>query len=152
MTITPGAGPERLAGAPAAVAGATPRALAAANALAQAAGMRPFAVAEADRVTYHAAACVAANLLVALEDGAERLAATADVPRAALVPLVRAAVEAWAADGGEVALTGPIARGDEEVVAGHRDAIAERLPDLLDTFDALAASTRRLARRREVPA
>jgi predicted short-subunit dehydrogenase-like oxidoreductase (DUF2520 family) len=51
-----------------------------------------------------------------------------------------------------VALTGPIARGDEEVVACHRDAIAERLPDLLDTFDALAASTRRLARRREVPA
>jgi predicted short-subunit dehydrogenase-like oxidoreductase (DUF2520 family) len=152
MTITPGAGPGRLAGAPAAVAGATPRALAVAHALAATTGMRPFAVAEEDRIAYHAAACVASNLLVALEDGAERLAATAGVPRAALVPLVRAAVEAWAADGGERALTGPIARGDDATVAGHRAAIAERLPELLQTFDALAATTRTLAGRQTVPA
>jgi predicted short-subunit dehydrogenase-like oxidoreductase (DUF2520 family) len=63
-----------------------------------------------------------------------------------LVPLVRAAVEAWALQGGERALTGPIARGDEATVARQRNAIAERTPDLLRLFDALADVTRDLAR------
>ena len=55
-----------------------------------------------------------------------------------LVPLVRATVENWAALGPERALTGPIARGDEETVARQRDAVAERAPELLALFDALA--------------
>ena len=147
MTVPRGAGPGQLTGAPAAVAGSTPRALRTARALARAAGMRPIEIADADRAAYHAAASVAANLLVALEDGAERLMASAGAGRDALVPLVRAAVEAWAAQGGERALTGPIARGDEETVERQRAAIAERTPDLLPVFDALADATRRLAER-----
>jgi predicted short-subunit dehydrogenase-like oxidoreductase (DUF2520 family) len=66
---------------------------------------------------------------------------------------VRASVENWAALGGERALTGPIARGDDATVARHREAIAERAPDLAELFDALADATRALARQRpEVPA
>ncbi len=80
-----------------------------------------------------------------LEGAAERLAATAGVDRAALVPLVRAAVENWAQRGAAAALTGPIARGDEATVARQRAAVAERAPDLLELFDALAGATRRLA-------
>jgi predicted short-subunit dehydrogenase-like oxidoreductase (DUF2520 family) len=133
------------AGAAAAVAGTTDRALRAAEALAQALGMQPFAVADEDRAAYHAAAAIAANFLTTVEDAAERLAATAGVPRAALVPLVRAAVESWAALGGRDALTGPIARGDEATVARQRAAIAERTPELLGLFDALAGATRDLA-------
>ena len=147
MTVPRGAGPEQLAGAPAAVAGSTPRALRTARALAGAAGMRPIEIADEDRAAYHAAASVAANLLVALEDGAERLMASAGAGRDALVPLVRAAVEAWAAQGGERALTGPIARGDDDTVARQRAAVAQRTPDLLPVFDALADATRRLAER-----
>jgi predicted short-subunit dehydrogenase-like oxidoreductase (DUF2520 family) len=152
MTVPHGAGPGQLAGAPAAVAGATPRALRTAQALARAAGMEPFEIADADRAAYHAAASIAANLLTTLEDGAERLLATAGADRAMLVPLVRAAVEAWAAQGGRRALTGPIARGDHETVARQRAAIADRTPDLLDTFDALVAATERLAAGGPVPA
>ena len=100
------------AGATAAVAGSTPRALDAARTLAERLGLRPVEVADADRAAYHAAASIASNFLVTLEDAAEELAATAGVDRAALVPLVRAAVENWAAAGAERALTGPIARGD----------------------------------------
>jgi predicted short-subunit dehydrogenase-like oxidoreductase (DUF2520 family) len=147
MTVPAGAGAAQLAGAPAAIAGATDRALATARALAEAVGMSPFAVADEDRAAYHAAASIAANLLVTLEDGAERLLATTGARREALVPLVRAAVEAWAAQGGERALTGPIARGDAATVAAHRAAVAQRTPDLLDAFDALAAATERLAGR-----
>jgi predicted short-subunit dehydrogenase-like oxidoreductase (DUF2520 family) len=153
MTVPAGAGAAQLAGAPAAVAGSTPRALRIAHALARAARLGPLEIADADRAAYHAAASMAANLLVTLEDGAERLLATAGADRSALVPLVRAAVEAWASQGGERALTGPIARGDRETVARQRAAVAERTPDLLPAFDALAAATERLAERgRAVPA
>jgi pantoate--beta-alanine ligase len=147
MTVPHGTGPEQLSGAPAAVAGSTPRALRAARWLAEATGLRPIEIADADRAAYHAAASIAANLLVTLEDGAERLLATAGADRDVLVPLVRAAVESWAALGGERALTGPIARGDQETVARQRAAVQERTPDLLDVFDALAAATERLALR-----
>ncbi len=61
----------------------------------------------------------------------------AGATRDALVPLVRAAVENWAAQGAPAALTGPIARGDEQTVARQRDAVAGRAPQLLALFDAL---------------
>ena len=79
------------------------------------------------------------------EHQAERLAATAGVPRELLVPLARAALENWAANGAEHALTGPVARGDEATIARQREAIEERAPDLLDTFDALVAASRVVA-------
>ena len=142
MTVT--GGRTSFAGATAAVAGSTERALAIARALAAHLGMRPFEVADADRAAYHAAASIASNFLVALEGAAERLAATAGVDRDAFVPLVRATIENWAALGAEQALTGPIARGDEETVARQRAAVEERTPELLDLFDALADSTREL--------
>ena len=111
MTV-PAAGAPAFAGAGAAVAGTTPRALAVAHELAERLGLIPTTVADADRAAYHAAASIASNFLVTLEGAAERLAATAGVERALLAPLVRAAVENWARLGAEQALTGPIARGD----------------------------------------
>jgi predicted short-subunit dehydrogenase-like oxidoreductase (DUF2520 family) len=145
MTVPAGAPPTVFAGAGAAIAGSTPRALAVAEALARAAGMTPTRVAEADRAAYHAAASIASNFLVTLEGAAERLAATAGVDRALLAPLVRAAVDNWAAHGAAAALTGPIARGDEATVERQRAAVAERTPELLTLFDVLAEATRALA-------
>jgi predicted short-subunit dehydrogenase-like oxidoreductase (DUF2520 family) len=134
-----------LAGAGCAVAGSTRRAEAVAHALATRLGMVPATVADVDRAAYHAAASMASNFLTALEGAAERLAGTAGVERALLVPLVRAAVDNWARLGAADALTGPIARGDHETVARQRAAVAERAPDLLDVWDALAGATRDLA-------
>jgi len=145
MTVPAGASPAVFAGAGCAIDGTTPRALAAAEALAAALQMRSTRVADEDRAAYHAAASIAANFLVTIEGAAERLAATAGVDRELLAPLVRAAVENWAARGAEQALTGPIARGDDETVARQRTAIEERTPDLLPLFDALVAATRDLA-------
>ena len=65
--------------------------------------------------------------------------------RADLVPLVRATVDNWARLGPERALTGPVARGDEDTVARQRQAIAERSPDLVALFDTLVDATRALA-------
>jgi len=144
MTVT-AAGAE-FAGAGCAVAGSTPRALAAAHALARCLGMRAVEIADQDRAAYHAAASVASNFLVTLEAAAERIAATTGADRDLLAPLVRATVENWASQGPTGALTGPIARGDEATVQRQRDAVAARAPDLLPLFDALADATRRLAR------
>jgi predicted short-subunit dehydrogenase-like oxidoreductase (DUF2520 family) len=157
MTVTHESPPEVFAGAGCAIDGSTPRALAVAEDLAERLGMRPTRVRDEDRAAYHAAASIASNFLVALEGGAERLAATAGVDRALLAPLVRTAVEDWAALGPERALTGPIVRGDEATVARQRAAVAERTPELVALFDALAEATRALAGRanaasRPVPA
>ena len=133
-------------GAFAAVSGSSDRALALASGLAGDLGLRPATVSDADRAAYHAAASMASNFLVTLEDAAERLAASAGADRAALVPLVQRTVENWAR-GGAAALTGPIARGDEATVARQREAVADRAPELCELFDAMAAATRALAGR-----
>jgi predicted short-subunit dehydrogenase-like oxidoreductase (DUF2520 family) len=145
MTVPNGAGPGVFAGAGAAVAGSTPRALQFAADLAERLGLRATAVADEDRVAYHAAAAIAANYVTTLLGAAERLAGTAGVERALLVPLVAAAVDNWARLGAERALTGPIVRGDEETVDRQRAAVAERVPDLLPMWDVLVEATRALA-------
>ncbi|HEY1510628.1 MAG TPA: DUF2520 domain-containing protein [Solirubrobacteraceae bacterium] len=146
MTVT--AQGAQFAGAGAAIAGSTPRALALAGALAQALGMRAVEIADSDRAAYHAAASIASNFLITLEAAAERVGADTGVDRELLVPLVRATVENWAALGPERALTGPVARGDEHTVASQRAAIEQRAPELLELFDSLVEATRELANRR----
>jgi predicted short-subunit dehydrogenase-like oxidoreductase (DUF2520 family) len=135
----------RFAGAGAAIAGSTPRAIALAKQLATALGMRPVVIADQDRAAYHAAASIASNFLITLEAAAERIAASAGVERDLLVPLVRATVENWARLGPQQALTGPVARGDEATVARQRAAIAARAEELVPLFDAMVQATRELA-------
>jgi predicted short-subunit dehydrogenase-like oxidoreductase (DUF2520 family) len=144
MTV-PGEG-ARFDGAGCVIAGTTERALGMAAALARTLGMRAAVVPDEDRPLYHAAASMASNYVVALAGAAERLAEAAGVDRALLVPLVRAAIENWAADGPARALTGPIARGDGATVARQRSAVAARAPELLAVWDALAAEATTLAR------
>jgi predicted short-subunit dehydrogenase-like oxidoreductase (DUF2520 family) len=145
MTVTTQTTADAFAGAGAAVAGTSPAMLDLARGLATRLGMRPIEIAPADRAAYHAAASIASNFLVTLEAAAERLAATVGMERADLVPLVRATVDNWARLGPERALTGPVARGDEETVARQRQAVAERSPDLVALFDTLVDATRALA-------
>jgi predicted short-subunit dehydrogenase-like oxidoreductase (DUF2520 family) len=128
-----------------AVAGTTASALAAADALARCLRMRPFELADADRPAYHAAASIASNFLVTLEAAAERVAATTGLEREQLVPLVRQTVENWAALGPERALTGPVARGDDETVARQREAVEQAAPELVALWDELVAQTKALS-------
>ena len=145
--MTVAGGDARFAGAGAAIAGSSPHALGVARDLALTLGMLPVEIRDEDRAAYHAAASIASNFVVTLEDAAESLLATTGADRTILVPLVRAAIENWAAVGGRAALTGPIVRGDEATVARQRAAVAERAPELLALFDVLADHTRALAGR-----
>ncbi len=90
-------------------------------------GLVPIRVPEAGRVLYHAAASISANLCMALADMAvEAWVASGAPPEralAALVPLLRGAVENLETRGLPGALTGPASRGDAEVVARQLAAL-----------------------------
>ena len=126
------------AGAGGAIGGTTEEARAFARGLAADLGLNVVEIEDGERAAYHAAASIASNFLVTLESGAERMLGH---DRELLVPLVRATVESWARLG-DAALTGPIARGDEETVERQRAAVEDRAPDLLPLFDAMADATR----------
>ena len=132
---------QRLVGAWAAVAGAPD-----VRRVAAALGLRPFTLADRDRATYHAAACVASNHLVALLGQVERLASAAGVPVQAFTPLARAALEHAVREGASAALTGPVARGDAGTVARHLDALA---PGEAEAYLALAREAARLSGTRD---
>jgi predicted short-subunit dehydrogenase-like oxidoreductase (DUF2520 family) len=104
-------------------------------------GGHRVAVADADRAAYHAAACIASNHLVALLGQVERVAATAGVPLAAYLDLVRQTTDNVAALGPVAALTGPVRRGDEGTVAAHLAALD---PSERAAYEALADAARRL--------
>jgi predicted short-subunit dehydrogenase-like oxidoreductase (DUF2520 family) len=139
-------GTTQLAGSACAISGSTPEALDLAESLARRLGMRPFEIRDEQRAAYHAAASIASNFLVALEESAAQLLERSDIAdaRELLAPLVLRSAANWAERGPD-ALTGPIARGDEATVRRHLDAIGDWAPELLELYEALAARTRELA-------
>lgn len=135
-----------LAGAFCAVSGCDDPALDLAEDLTGLLGMSPFRVSEEQRAAYHAAAVIASNFLIALEESAAELLEGAGVPdsRELLAPIVLRTAANWA-EHGRAALTGPIARGDEATVARHLEALAETDPELLDLYRVMAERTVALA-------
>lgn len=135
QTFTRARGPEQLDGAYAAVTAETAEAHAIAVELAETLGLRPFELADDQRVIYHAGAAIASNFLVTLRRVAGRLVEDAGAPPEALDPLMRRTIE----NGFE--LTGPIARGDWATVEAHMDAIRARRPEYERLYHALAEAT-----------
>ena len=96
---------------------------------------------DAARTTYHAAAVMASNHLVALLGAVERVAAEAGVPLDAFLDLVRGTVDNVEVLGPAAALTGPVARGDWDTVARHLEALPL---DERTTYSALTQAAKRL--------
>lgn len=108
---------------------------------------RAVEVADRDRATYHAAAAMASNHLVALLGQVERTAASVGVPLEAYLDLARGSLTNVAELGPAAALTGPVSRGDWATVAAHLAALpAEERP----AYEALARAAARLCGR-ELP-
>ncbi|HXB48135.1 MAG TPA: DUF2520 domain-containing protein [Streptosporangiaceae bacterium] len=105
-------------------------------------GGEPVFIAEADRGLYHAALAGAANHLVTQVVQAEDLLRRAGVaqPARMLGPLLSAALDN-ALRLGDAGLTGPVARGDAETVAGHVEALRADAPEALPAYLALARLT-----------
>lgn len=122
----------------------TPRARAAAEALARALGLVPFAV-PGDLVRYHLAATTAsAHVTAVLFDAARRMEGAGIPPGDAARLLLPLAIESLrrGAEAGPAALTGPAVRGDEATLARH----AERLEG--EDRELYALLTRRIRARR----
>src|SRR3984885_6768624 len=88
-------------------------------------GGRVVEVADDDRAAYHAAACIAANHVVALLGQVERVAASVGLDLESFLPLPRAAVDDVDVLGAASALTGPARRGDWATLSRHLDALPE---------------------------
>jgi predicted short-subunit dehydrogenase-like oxidoreductase (DUF2520 family) len=97
----------------------------AARAIVESLGGRVVEVADGDRAAYHAAACIAANHVVALLGQVERVAASVGLDIESFLPLTRAAVDDVASLGPAAALTGPARRCDWATLSRHLDALPE---------------------------
>lgn len=105
-------------------------------------GGTPHAVAESERVAYHAALSHGANHLVTLTAEAMELLTRAGVsePRRVLAPLLHAALDN-ALRMGDAALTGPVSRGDVGTVSDHLRELDRLAPEIRRTYVALARAT-----------
>jgi len=118
--------PDRLRGAWAAVEG-MPRAVQAAEGLAQDLGMHPFRIPSKAKPVYHAGAVFASNYFVVVEAVAQRLLRHAGLSDAeawqALRPLVEGTFQNLTHQEPLAALTGPVARGDEATIQRHLESL-----------------------------
>lgn len=103
---------------------------------------RPLVIPADRRAGYHAAACMAANHLVALLGQVQRVAGSVGLPLEAFLPLARGALDDVGLLGPAAALTGPAARGDLSTIEQHRRVLD---PAELEGYDAGVALARRLA-------
>ena len=105
--------------------------------IAAAAGARFAEIPSDARMRYHAAAVFGSNYVAALLDIAEELIGLEEV-REDLAALARSAIDNWLAHTDRQRFTGPAARGDEEVVRRHIEALAGA-PGLAEIYRLLAA-------------
>ena len=111
-------------------------------------GAKIFTVPASERKLYHAAACFASNYVVTVMAIAETLMSkwTGDNKAAltALLPLLGGTMHnlQQASEAGRV-LTGPIARGDDNTIAGHLEVLPEKYKEV---YKALGKMTVELAK------
>lgn len=125
-------------------------AVAAGRALAEALGARPLVLPEAAKARYHLAASMASNFLVTLMglagdilDEATADSREIDAPSGveALRPLLAGTMRNLQDAPPSAALTGPLARGDEDTVAAHLEVLRTHHPGVLPAYAALATET-----------
>lgn len=121
-----------------------------AQALLRATAAQPFAIDAQAKPLYHAGAVFASNFAPVLAATADSLWAQAGVPDAARRSLLHGFIARVAAniarDGPALALTGPVARGDGELLAAQLVALIEHDPDVGAAYEALSVLAARLSR------
>jgi predicted short-subunit dehydrogenase-like oxidoreductase (DUF2520 family) len=112
-----------------------------ASAIVAALGGVVLALDSAQMASYHAAAALASNYVVAAIDAAAAVLAasgvSADDAARALVPLAEGALRNVSAHGTTGGLTGPVRRGDAATIQRHLDALRGK-PELVEIYRALA--------------
>lgn len=145
--VDPATAAERLRGAYVVLEG-DPAAITMGEALARRLAMHGVELTPAAKVAYHAGAVLVANLGVALEAMAERVATVGGVPAEAAahiyLPLWQGMIANLVTMGAAKSLTGPVKRGDVETIRRHLGLLqgAER-----EVYVALSGEAIRLAER-----
>ena len=102
-----------------------------------------------DKPLYHAAACMLSNYMVTLSDTAAGILESIGIDREdgmkAFMPLLEKTVKNIGAAGPAKALTGPISRGDWQVVGSHVKSIDRKCPEAGEVYRTLGRKTVRLA-------
>jgi predicted short-subunit dehydrogenase-like oxidoreductase (DUF2520 family) len=117
-------------------------------------GGKPFAIRKQDKVLYHAWGTFASPLLIALLATSEQVARRSGIPtreaRKKMLPILRQTLANYAALGPAKAFSGPLVRGDAEVLRRHLVAL-KKVPQAGNVYLALARSGLRYlpAQRRE---
>jgi predicted short-subunit dehydrogenase-like oxidoreductase (DUF2520 family) len=120
-----------------------PRAVRIARRIARALGGSPVRIAGSKKLLYHAAAAMAAGHVLAVEEAATQLLLSLGMKRSeavrALLPLTRQVLENFERLGPQAAWTGPLSRGDFQVVRAHLDALKESPKEFARAYEALNA-------------
>lgn len=115
-------------------------------------GAKHFTIPTKSKTLYHAAAVVASNYLVTLEHFAFELLKEADISEQKayqiLEPLIQGTLTNIKTRGAVAALTGPVARGDAQIVEKHLKDINERLPEFVRLYKVMGQYTLKLAEQR----
>ena len=108
-------------------------------------GGKPLPIETRQKPLYHASAVVACNFLVTLVYLSYQLFEAIGIPQAdaaqALLPLIKGTVNNIEHLGPVKALTGPIARGDVDVIRGHLEALKAVDPRFTDIYRAISRLT-----------
>jgi len=103
-----------------------------------------------NKVLYHAAAVVACNYLVSLQDAAFKLMEEAGISKkdvfSVLYPLISGTLKNIEKSGTTKALTGPIARGDVETITWHIQEISKKMPEILNLYNTMGLYTIEVAK------
>lgn len=144
MTFVRGTVPS-LKGVPFAVEGDA-RAVRVARQIARDLGGEAFTIRKQDKAAYHGWGAFASPLVVALLVSAEQVARAAGLSAAAarkrMLPIVRQTIANYARLGPAGAFSGPIVRGDAEIVRKHLQAL-KGIPEAKEVYLALARSALR---------
>src|SRR5467141_4599873 len=109
--------------------------------IARALGGSPVRIAGSKKLLYHAAAAMAAGQVLAVEEAATQLLLSLGMKRSeavrALLPLTRQVLENFERLGPRAAWTGPLSRGDFQVVRAHLEALKESPKEFAHAYEAL---------------
>lgn len=139
MTFVKGSKPT-LAGVPFAIEG-DPKALRIARRIVGDLGGQAFSIRKQEKAAYHTWGTFASPLLTALLATSERVASAAGLPagvaRKRMLPIIAQTIVNYAAEGAAAGFSGPIVRGDIEVVRRHLHAL-HAVPEAREVYVALA--------------
>jgi predicted short-subunit dehydrogenase-like oxidoreductase (DUF2520 family) len=144
MTFVRGSVPS-LQGVPVALEGDA-RAMRAAGELARDLGAKVFSISKTKKSAYHAWGAFASPLLISLLVSAERVAQVAGISRVEarkkMLPMVRQTLANYAKLGPEAAFSGPVVRGDADVVRQHLREL-KKIPEAREVYVAMVRAALR---------